>query len=295
MILACPSCPARYTMEDGALGAQGRKVRCAACGHAWYAGPDGEPADPPKVEAPKPAGPTRADIERARRAEARPHDQMRARIQASKQKAANAAATRAWIGAAVLCVAALAGGISFRQSIVESFPKAASAYAMAGLKVNAYGLDYFNVKAARGYQGETPVLKVRGEVRNISKRARAAPDVRIAIRDKKGKEIQAWNAEVDALIIGPGEAAPFASYLANPPSSGYDIAISFAMDSGAAKKPAKQHGGKESGHSPLTDQIASEHPPKDAISDPHGADPHEAAPAPDSGGHGAPHGDDHHG
>ena len=30
-----------YTMEDGALGA-GRKVRCAACGHSWFAGADGQ-------------------------------------------------------------------------------------------------------------------------------------------------------------------------------------------------------------------------------------------------------------
>ena len=241
MILSCPSCPARYTMEDGALGA-GRKVRCAACGHSWFAGADGQPAEPPAPPPPpQPQGPTRADIERARRADIKPHDQMRARIQASKQKAANAAAIRAYVASGFMVAAAIGGAIYYRQPIVEAWPKAGSAYAAVGLKVNAFGLDYFNVKASRAYQGETPVLKVKGEVRNTSLRARAAPDVRITIRDKAGKELAAWKTPVDALIIAPGEAAPFSSYLANPPTKGYDVAISFVLE-GAPAPGAKGHG-----------------------------------------------------
>jgi hypothetical protein len=284
-------------MEDGALGAQGRKVRCASCGHAWFSGPDGNPAEAPSAEPPKPTGPTRADIERARRAEVRPHDQMRARIQASNRKAANAAATRSYIAAGILFVCAIGASIAYRQTIVEAWPKTASAYAMVGMRVNAYGLDYFNVKAARGFQGETPVLKVRGEVRNISKRARAAPDVRIALRDKKGVEIHAWKAQVDALIIGPGEGAPFSSYLANPPSAGYDIAISFATETAsgsrkpadAAPHPAPADLHAEEAHP--EEQLSSGDmtvPDESALTPPEGAEPPVVAPADE-------HGDDHHG
>ena len=291
MILSCPSCPARYTMEDGALGA-GRKVRCAACGHAWYAGPDGQPAESlaPPVQKPQ-QGPTRADIERARRADIRPHDQMRARIQASKQKAVNAAAARAYVGSGLLVAAALGGAVYYRQAIVEAWPKAGSAYAMVGLKVNAFGLDYFNVKASRAFQGETPVLKVKGDVRNTSLRARAAPDVRIAIRDKTGKELASWKTPVDALIIAPGEAAPFASYLANPPTAGYDVAISFVLE-GAPAQSAKGHGAEAAPH--VADAHPAPHPeeahPGSAADTPHLETPPAEAPAADPHPHGDGHG-----
>lgn len=36
MILTCPACSAKYKLADTAIPAQGRKVRCAACGHSWH-------------------------------------------------------------------------------------------------------------------------------------------------------------------------------------------------------------------------------------------------------------------
>lgn len=58
MILTCPACDTQYVVKDGAIPPQGRKVRCASCGHSWQAQPDdagqaGEPAS----EAPEPSEP----------------------------------------------------------------------------------------------------------------------------------------------------------------------------------------------------------------------------------------------
>lgn len=37
MILICPSCATRYYAADHTIGVEGRNVRCATCGHGWFA------------------------------------------------------------------------------------------------------------------------------------------------------------------------------------------------------------------------------------------------------------------
>ena len=36
MKVSCPSCDTRFSISAAALGPQGRKVRCARCGHKWF-------------------------------------------------------------------------------------------------------------------------------------------------------------------------------------------------------------------------------------------------------------------
>ena len=40
MLIACPACQTRYDVPPGALGENGRTVRCAKCGNSWFAAPD---------------------------------------------------------------------------------------------------------------------------------------------------------------------------------------------------------------------------------------------------------------
>jgi predicted Zn finger-like uncharacterized protein len=36
MIITCPACATRYDLPDGAIGAEGRTVRCANCRESWF-------------------------------------------------------------------------------------------------------------------------------------------------------------------------------------------------------------------------------------------------------------------
>ena len=57
-ILTCPECTTGYQLNNGALGAAGRKVKCQKCGHVWFAAADAgaKPAPLQAGSAPAPAG-----------------------------------------------------------------------------------------------------------------------------------------------------------------------------------------------------------------------------------------------
>ncbi len=59
MILTCPSCATRYSIDAAALGKSGREVRCIRCTHIWRQAPDGGPID--EAQAPPPDAPPTTD------------------------------------------------------------------------------------------------------------------------------------------------------------------------------------------------------------------------------------------
>lgn len=55
MIITCPSCATQFRVPDGALGAEGRKLRCSSCRHVWFQMPPA--ADAAEAETAPPAAP----------------------------------------------------------------------------------------------------------------------------------------------------------------------------------------------------------------------------------------------
>jgi len=240
MILTCTSCSTRYYADDASIGAAGRTVRCAACGHSWFAEPAtvaGEAED--RAGRPEPL--TRERVERLRRAAEQlgPAPSAAAKFraqQAERMRRERArAAIAAWGATGAALAASAAGMVVFRQDVAEIWPNSASAFAAVGLDVNVYGLEFFDLAVERAFDGPTPILLVSGEVRNIGREDKLVPPVRITLRDSSSREIYDTVHALNAPTMPAGAATPFQIRLENPPVDAVDLEASFASFAEAAQ------------------------------------------------------------
>jgi predicted Zn finger-like uncharacterized protein len=238
MILVCPSCDTRYFADDTSIGKEGRRVRCATCGHAWHAKlqEEGEPA--PAEE----TGLTREQVERLRqtaaentKARAGPHAEFRAREHAKRKRNRGRAAIIGWATGFGVFVVAVGAAVLFRNEVAEAFPRAASVYQLVGLDVNRFGLALENVTAKRSFDGTTPVLTVTGSVINAGEERMDTPQLRVTLKDEAGNEVQTWTDNFNVPSLGPKERADFSSRFEAPPVETYRLTVSFAReDDGSA-------------------------------------------------------------
>jgi predicted Zn finger-like uncharacterized protein len=271
MILVCPSCDTRYFTDDAALGSEGRKVRCTSCGHSWFAKPEGAVASAEGVSL------TREQVERLRQSASAgtgkggPHAEFRARELQRKRRNRLIAAGAAWSMALVVFGTATASAVVFRNQVAETWPKTSSIYTAIGLPVNRFGLDFEEVAAKRSFDGTTPVLNVTGFAVNKGETPRAAPRIRISLRDEAGEEVGAWTDDLPVKAIGAGERTAFASRIVAPPVETYRLSVTFATETETEAAGALRSGEADVG----LPEAAPPHGPAEG-----------SGHAPEAGGHG---------
>jgi predicted Zn finger-like uncharacterized protein len=254
MRLTCPSCAASYEIKAEALGPTGRSVRCASCGHKWFATPeapapvDAEPVETvaePVAEPPAapyvaaeaaPAGPSAEAIVAAVKAASAKPDSIEAAAgrrqrprKASRGRAIGALLTPAGMGWAVVVsvVLLLGGAFVGRTYVVAALPGTAGLFALIGYPVNLVGLEIEDVATRVEFEGTQAVLVVEGLVRNASTSALPLPRLRFAVRDQTGTELASWPDALARPTIAPGERLPFRSRLTSAPRNGNDIEVRF--------------------------------------------------------------------
>ena len=223
MILSCPSCDTRYRANPGAIGVNGRRVKCAACSHIWTARNEEEqvlePIDPippaPEI-APEPAAPKA------------PHRAFRERAEQKRQDQLKTATASAWGGLAVAVAGVFAVSFLFRADIVNVWPQSSSAYAAVGIEANAYGLAIESLEVSRGEEHGIPTVVVSGEVRNIDRQARSLPQLQARLLGEQGAPVLEWTVILDGEEIGPGQNRAFSSVVADPPANAIEAEVTLA-------------------------------------------------------------------
>lgn len=211
MILNCPSCATRYLIDPAALGDSGRLVRCARCSHSWTERP---PKDmpkrvdvlpPPEKVTPLPPG---SNLPALRNTPRRP----------------------AWIGWAALVLVIggiVAGGYFARDRVIQIWPEAALIYSRIGLgeETVVIGLELRNVKQNTTIVDDQTVVKLSGEILNISDRVQDVPRVVADIMDKDRNVIRSWVVIPIADQLSPGEKTEFEGSYTDPPKAAVQISV----------------------------------------------------------------------
>lgn len=223
MILSCPSCDTRYRANSGAIGVNGRRVKCAACGHIWTARNEEEPVlEPIDPIPPKPAENAEPEAPKA------PHRAFRERAEQKRQDQLKTAAASAWGGLAVAIAGVFAVSFLFRADIVSVWPQSSSAYAAVGIDANAYGVTIDSLDVSRGEEHGIPTVVVSGEVRNIDRQARALPQLQARLLGEDGAPVLEWTVILDGEAIGPGQSYAFSSVVTDPPAGAVEAEITLA-------------------------------------------------------------------
>lgn len=246
MILTCPECATRYFVGDDQVGASGRTVKCKACGHRWTAraepdldlsvsGEEGAVAVEPPTLTPDPAPLVELPGEELPKV-------FRAKAQSERRVREAATTGIVWAGMTAMLIVLGVGAVIGRETVVNIWPKSASAFAAVGLDVNSIGLDIEDIRFEPALQDGHAALSVSGVIRNIRGEPVTAPPLQISLINKQDKRVMAKIAQAADPVIPAGETRHFAVVLLDPPKTASQIEVGFVTDKGTvAARPKPKH------------------------------------------------------
>ncbi len=239
MIVTCPNCSVRYSASASAIGSEGRKVRCASCGHNWLVDASGKERLPDDLTVATSANipsenpstqDTSAEPEPEIRRDPKVAMALRARREAERKKQQRTRAAGSWAAVIFSLLIAITSIWIFRDGVVRIWPNTASVFAFFGAKTNIYGLEIQRLTAVRKMHGGSSVLEINGDVQNISKTGQSVSFLNFQLFDKDNKPVFSWRLQMAPGQIESGKALPFTTEVRDPPPGALRVDVSFAND-----------------------------------------------------------------
>jgi predicted Zn finger-like uncharacterized protein len=224
MILTCPECATRYQTDASHFSPDGRKVRCAKCGHVWFQAAPGAEADAPLEDVA--ASPTPAEPAVAPRASEPAHAQTEwqeppGRVWPLERLGLGLG----WTALAAVVLAVGWSAVHFRSDIANLWPQSSTLYAVAGMPVNTRGLEFRDRSAHYETEAGQDVLVITGDLVNITRRELSVPAIRVSLTDGDKRELYHWSFSPGVSVLRPGQLAAFHTRLPSPPAAARHIEL----------------------------------------------------------------------
>jgi len=230
VIVSCPACATRFSLDASLLGPSGRNVRCAKCGHRWRQEPP-PPIEPlPPVELDSPAEPPQMAPGLATllsgREQPKPAPQVVVPPKLKPAQPKRKVGVWPWfLLLGILCGLAVAAYI-YQGPIARMFPLAQDIYALFGVGESdaTRVLQIGNLKSEQ----RSGFLSVRGDVFNPSEYPLKVPPLRLTALDVNDVPIgEAYMFRTQESEIAPGETITFRVPFENRPKGMKGFRVTF--------------------------------------------------------------------
>jgi predicted Zn finger-like uncharacterized protein len=234
VIVSCPACATRFSLDASLLGPGGRNVRCAKCGHRWKqeAPAPIEPLPPVELETPPADEPAAGMAPGLAALLSGREQQQRAASQVVIPPKLKPAQPKRKIGLwpwilllGILCGLAVAAYI-YQGPIARMFPAAQSIYDLLGVGESdaARLLQIGNIKSEQ----RSGLTAIRGDVFNPTDYPLSMPPLMVTALDKDKTPIgEGFRFRTQEPRIAPGETITFRVLYDNPPAGMTGIIVTF--------------------------------------------------------------------
>ncbi len=244
--VVCPGCDTRYLVAAEAFQAvEGRRVRCASCGHSWRYSPAPEGLQPSFLEEAAKAR-TAAGAKLAPAA-AQPSEPVRpealfaaeplfAGPSARPTVAAQLAglARRPVVRAALLGTAVLAAvvlvALLVRGPIAALYPSTTHLYALLGLGEAAGDKPGAGLTVTITPTRSQDAVVIKGDIINSAAIPRPVPRLRLTLLDDSKGNLDSQVISPPVARLGPGATTHFDAVFAHPTNKAVRVNVSFAAD-----------------------------------------------------------------
>lgn len=216
MIVTCPACATRYSVDPSAIAAEGRKVRCTRCSHIWHQMP---PADMPKRVDLLPTFPD-------------PDDRPETVIVPPSMEAREPRGGGGWLVSVIfllLIAAIVAAAYIGRERIVQQWPQLAPLYERIGVPVTAIGegLDLGEPTHVRRDQDGVAVIEIEGEIRNDTDAPVDVPNLMVVLRNDANQAVAEFIYSAPQPSLAAGQTLVYRMSIKDPPAEAQRAAITF--------------------------------------------------------------------
>jgi predicted Zn finger-like uncharacterized protein len=225
MIIVCPQCTARFAVKAEAIGAKGRKVKCAKCANAWFQEPDAEALALLAANTPPAADIAAAPAQAAPEPAKEPEPEVAAplaeganfpAVQKQKMKLADIA----YYAAAVVAFIFVLSLVSANSVL----PNLSGYYSLFGI-YDSNDVALSDVAIQKVEDGQFQDLVVSGKIVNQSDKAKKMPNVRVIIYGTANEKLRSITLDSEGAKVDPGQGIDFQNRLVRIPKTSAKVVM----------------------------------------------------------------------